>query len=480
MDLPNNNAARALKALKTRLKSSAVLTDAKSLFDAGIDHTRYSFIPQAAIKIGLAADVGEVLKTANEYGVKVSPRGSGTGCSGGALAQRGGWVIDLSALKSIKIDPAAWIAEVEAGAITADVDAAAHPYGLFYPPDPSSHKYSSIGGNIACNAGGLRAAKYGVTRDYVLALEGYLPSGAYVRWGRPIKKFSVGLNMRDLWIGSEGLLGIVTKAWLKLAKRPEAVKTYMFLYDGELAAISAVQDILQGGTMPAILEFMDSETVACARRYCESLAVKEGFSALLVQLDGAPSEIAAAEPKLLESARKRAVSFKTAASGAEAEALWSMRRKCSQAMYEIADSKLSQDIVLPLGSTAEFFEFFKRDGKECGIPTPTFGHAADGNYHIHAMYKGADSLQTKAARGIMDRAILKAVALGGAVSGEHGIGILKTHYMKYQHSAAELEAMRAVKRALDPNDILNSGKVLEEFDIGSAMPLKDVHLPWDK
>ncbi len=470
---------RALSALAARLKNSEIRTDAESLFFAGIDHSRYAFTPQAVVKIGAAEDVGELLKLANELRVNVSVRGGGTGAAGGALPNLGGWVLDLSALKSIEIDASSWMAKAGAGAITADIDAAAGEHGLFYPPDPSSHKFSSIGGNIACNAGGLRAAKYGVTRDYVLAIEGYLPTGEFVRWGRPLRKFSAGLNMRDLWVGSEGLLGVVTAAWLKLLKRPQAVKTFLFFYADDASALKNVGEILSAGVMPSIMEFMDAQTLFCARAHSHGTEIKEGMSALLVQLDGSLDEIKKDEEALIDAANARAVIHSSADGAEQAEGLWFMRRKCSQSMYALGDSKLSQDIVLPIAKAAEFLEFFRKIGDERNIPTPTFGHAADGNYHIHAMYNGADSAQTAAAREVMDMGTLRAIELGGAVSGEHGIGLLKTRYMKHQHSRAELDAMRAVKKALDPNNILNAGKVLEDFDISSVMPLKNIKLPWD-
>ncbi len=473
-------AKEGLAELKNVLLGSKIETSEDKLFFEGIDHSRYFFRPDAAVFIKDAEDVGRVLKVANKYGVCVSVRGRGTGCSGGSLPHRGGWVLDLSALDDIKIDASAWVAEVGAGAVTADIDKAAGECGLFYPPDPSSHLYCSIGGNIACNAGGLRAAKYGVTRDYVLALEGYLPSGEFARGGRPLRKFSAGLNLRDLWIGSEGLLGVVTKAFLKLAKRPEKTRTYLFAPPDAKSAFGCVSAMLRAGVMPSILEFMDAQSCVCAAKYCSELSFGNGRTVLLAELDGSDEQIDSAERDMLFAASKYAPAPLIARDGAEAERLWLIRRKCSQSMYEIADSKLSQDIVLPPDKTAEFFEYFDSIGRRHGVATPTFGHAADGNYHIHAMYFGSDAASAAAARRVMDLAIEKCISLGGAVSGEHGIGILKSRYMALQHSPAELEAMRAIKRALDPNNILNPGKVLEPFDLEGVSPLKGVHLPWDK
>ena len=481
MDLSGRDSnGAALAELRGSLKNSRVETSEENLFFESIDHSRYFFRPEAAIVIGDSRDVGTVLKLANKYGVCVSVRGRGTGCSGGALPQKGGWVLDLSGLSKISINASTWVAEVGAGAITADIDKAAGEYGLFYPPDPSSHLYCSIGGHIACNAGGLRAAKYGVTRDYVLALEGYLPNGEFVRFGRPLRKFSVGLNLRDLWIGSEGLLGVITKAFLKLARRPEKTRTYLFFPPNSKAAFRCVSAILRARVMPSILEFMDSQSCACAKKYCPEASFADGSTVLLAELDGSEAQIDSAEAEMLSAAANYAPPPEIAKTSADAQKLWAIRRKCSQSMYEIADSKLNQDIVLPSDRAEEFFDYFNSIGRDNNVATPTFGHAADGNYHIHAMYFGSNPKSAAAARFVMDKAVAKCVSLGGAVSGEHGIGILKSRYMSLQHSPAEIEAMRAVKRALDPNNILNSGKVLEPFNLDGIYPLKGVRLPWDK
>ncbi|MGB0258993.1 MAG: FAD-binding oxidoreductase, partial [Coraliomargarita sp.] len=258
--------ANALRALKRKLPGR-VSTQQDDLFRVSLDNLRLSFLPEAVVTAQEPADVGAMLKIANKYGVPVTARGAGSSATGSAVPLFGGWVIDLSKLTSIQIDPVARMATVGAGVVTADLQAKVEAKGLFFPPDPSSKKYSTIGGNIACNAGGMRCVKYGVTRDYVLGLEGFLADGSPVKWGLPLKKYVSGLNLKDLWIGSEGTLGIVTSANLRLIAKPEKRWTGMFAFKNENAALKAVVGLLKSGLEPSILEFLDRQSVTCAETY---------------------------------------------------------------------------------------------------------------------------------------------------------------------------------------------------------------------
>jgi len=255
--------AKAIASLKRKLPGR-VFTDDESCFRASLDNLRLSFAPDAVVKVREAADVGVVLKLANKFEIPVTARGAGSSATGSAVPLHGGWVLDLSGLNQIEIDPVARIARVGAGAITAEFQAQAEALGLFYPPDPSSKKYTTLGGNIACNAGGMRCVKYGVTRDYVLGLEGFLADGSPFKFGLPLKKYVSGLNLRDLLIGSEGTLGVATSAAIKLIPKPDKRWTGMFAFKSEAAALKTVVALFKAGHSPSILEFLDRQSVGCA------------------------------------------------------------------------------------------------------------------------------------------------------------------------------------------------------------------------
>ena len=461
-------------------RADCVRMDAHSRFSASLDNLRLSFMPDAVIQVQAAAEVGEVLKIAHQYAVPLTARGAGSSTTGSAVPVKGGWVLDLSCLDTVSIDPLARIATVGAGVVTADLQARAETLGLFYPPDPSSKKYSTIGGNIACNAGGMRCVKYGVTRDYVLGLEGFLADGSPVQLGLPLKKYVSGLNLRDLWIGSEGTLGIVTGASLRLIAQPEARWTAMFAFETEDAALQAVVGLLQAGIQPSILEFLDRQSVGCAERYT-GRAVFAGHSRaaiLLIEVDGTPAEVWDQREALLGFMATRAQAHREARTEPEAEELWQVRRTCSQSMFAIADTKLNEDVVVPLHQQAELIRYTLELKRELGLATPTFGHAGDGNLHVHIMYHRDNASEAKRAQAGIRQLMQKVVELGGVITGEHGIGLAKSPFMDLQHSTAEIAAMRAVKQALDPKGILNPGKMFEPFEVWDHRPVQ-VKLPWD-
>lgn len=466
----------AILRIKNAIGGGKVLTDRKSLLEASIDNSRYSFLPDAVVKAESGDDISKTLKIANEEKIFVCPRGAGSGCCGAALPVFKGIVLDLSAINFIEIDPTSWTAHVGAGAINSDIDKTAAKYGLMYPPDPSSKNYSTIGGNIACNAGGLRAAKYGVTRDYVAAITAYLADGSKMELSRPLRKFAVGMNLKDLFIGSEGSLGVIAEAHLKLIKRPPFKQTTLAAFLHDNAAFECVQKILQANIMPSVLEFMDAQSVAAAAKFKGKNMEKSAM--LLIELDGEKEEVKSSQKSLEKILSTLSSGFETAD---DAEPLWELRRCCSSAMFLLNNSKLNQDIVLPIPKTVEFFDYFKDLGSESGLQTPTFGHAADGNYHIHFMYDGSDAKQKQKAFIAMQKAVEKTVELGGAISGEHGVGITKSKYMNLQISDAEFCVMKKIKNALDPNGILNPQlRYTSQVDISKYAQNKDIKLPWDK
>lgn len=472
--------AAATSLLKRRLGAGVVMTDDASLTAASFDSVKIPFRPEAVIHVRREKDVGVVLALANKYRVPVTTRGRGTTLTGAATPVRGGWVLDMLALKTIAIDNEAGMARVGAGAKVADIQHAAGTKGWFYPPDPSSKEYCTIGGNIACNAGGMHGGKYGVTRDFVVALRGFLPTGEFVEWGTATKKFSAGFNMRDLWIGSEGMLGVVTGAVLKLIPQPGERWTLLTSFSNETAALKAALDLFRARVQPAICEFLDRDSVLCAERATGQsvFAGQSGRPVLLIELAGSKAEVREQRAVVLAWAGQHATAFRAARSRAEAEQLWAVRRKCSGAMFELGDAKLNEDIVVPMRNYVKFARFLERLKRESGLSIPTFGHLADGNLHVNIMYHKAVPAECRMAEKTVKRLMETVVALGGAISGEHGIGLAKSPFLRIQHSPAQVRAMQAVKTALDPRGVLNPGKMFEVFEVWKHARL-EIRLPWD-
>ncbi len=466
--------------MKRSLGSGVVRTDPESLREASFDSSKIAFPVAAAVFPRNRADLAKVLALANRARVPVTVRGRGTSLTGSASPVRGGWVVDLHHWDKVKVDAQSGLAQVEAGATVAAIQAAAEAKGWFYPPDPSSKKYCTIGGNIACNAGGMHGGKYGVTRDFVLALKGFLPTGEFVEWGTPTKKFSAGFNLRDLWIGSEGMLGIVTDATLKLIPKPEERWTLLVSFKTEPDAFRAVLSLFALRIQPAICEFLDRYSVDCAEK-ATGQSVFEGQSGrpvVLLELAGGKAEIRAQKKLLLAWARSHGIAHRAARTRSEAESLWEVRRSCSGAMFKLGDSKLNEDIVIPMGKYLSFARFLEKLRKESGLPIPTFGHLGDGNLHVNIMYHKGLPSERRAAQKAVNLLMKTVVALGGAISGEHGIGLAKTPFLRLQHPPAAVKAMRAVKDALDPKGILNPGKMFEIFRVWES-PRLEVRMPWD-
>lgn len=476
---PMEDFSAATAALRAALGENVVRTDSQSRFAASFDNTKISFLPDAVVFPRDESDIAETLRRANAERVPVTVRGAGTGTTGAAAPICGGWVVSFAHWNSLEIDPAALTATVQPGVITQKISDAAAEFGLFYPPDPASVKHCTIGGNIATNAGGLHAAKYGVTRDYVLALEGFLPTGEKVRWGGAVKKYVSGYNLRDLWIGSEGMLGIVTKAVLRLAPLPQARHTFLCAFPSDADALRAAQTLLSSRVVPAVCEFLDALSVAGAERLADKHFFEKPSAVLLVEVDGDAQSVPAQAERVRSWARGNASEFRETADASEAESLWEVRRICSQAMFLIADSKLNEDIVVPAKSFVPLLDAMRKITEETGLATPIFGHVADGNLHVHVMYHRGDVRERSAAQVAIRSVMETVVALGGVITGEHGIGLAKSPFLAIQHSSAEIAAMRAVKRALDPNNILGRGKMFEAFNIWDCEPVK-VALPWDK
>ncbi len=474
------NFSAATRRLRRRLGDAVVLVDAKSREAASYDSGRISFVPAAVIKPRKAEDVGTALKLANELKVPVTPRGRGTTLMGSATPVKGGWVLDTTRLNRIRVDAEAGFAHVQAGAVVSKVQDKAESLGWFYPPDPSSRSYCTIGGNIACNAGGMHGGKYGVTRDFIIALKGYLPTGEYVEWGTATRKFAAGFNLRDLWIGGEGMLGVVTDAVLRLIPQPATRWTLLTSFEDEISAFRAARSLFGLRLQPAICEFLDRYSVSCAEGAMGTTIFpgQWGRPVMLLEFAGSEAEVKDLKSAVLTWAKEHAVGHRVARNRSEAESLWAVRRKCSGAMFEMGDAKLNEDVTVPLATYEKFARFLDRLRKSSGLSIPTFGHLGDGNLHVNIMYHQADPDECVRVEDAVQALMEKVVSLGGAISGEHGIGLAKTPFLRLQHSEAEIGAMQSIKRALDPEGILNPGKMFEVFEMWKQ-PKVDVKFPWD-
>ncbi|MFO7726609.1 MAG: FAD-linked oxidase C-terminal domain-containing protein [Oceanipulchritudo sp.] len=484
----------ANRILLDRLGNTQVSTDCDDRYQASMDNLRYSRLPSARIRPTDEDAVRQVLELANSHRVPVTARGAGSATTGASTPLEGGWVLDFAGWKAVHIDPVARMAFVQPGVTLSELDAAAASHGLSYPVDPGSRTYATVGGSIATNAGGMRGAKYGVTRDYVLSLEGFLPDGAFVRWGANLKKFSAGYNIRDLWVGAEGTLGIITGAVLRLIPRPEVQSTCLAVFPTSREALLCSRQILLSGASPSALEFLDSLTVGSTfafwerkdpetlRKVPDCLRKWNGKSpppaVLLIEFDGDQNSVDQALKRLLRIVSRHSADWATAIDLRTADLLWKVRKACSQAMFELGPRKLNEDVVLPFDSQEALLHYLQEVQQETGLPTPTFGHAADGNFHTHIMYDDADPLMCEAARKAVALLMRKVIELGGAISGEHGIGLAKSPFFALQHSEAEIGVMKAVKKALDPHNILNPGKFWEPSEPWH-FPRETVSLPWD-
>ena len=477
---PNRRKKGTSELLKS-LVPRKVYREGDRKFMASFDSSKLFFEYDALIRARSEKDVQTSLRLANRHGIPVTTRGAGTSLTGSASPVNGGWVLDTSPMKRILIRKEKSMAIAQPGAVVGVLQKKAEEEGLFYPPDPSSLKYCTVGGNIACNAGGMRCAKYGVTRDFVVALEGFLPNGEKVTWGGEYKKFATGYNVRDLWIGSEGTLGVITNAVLKLLPKPESTWTSVVAFSSEKRALRAVRSMLKSGLTPSILEYLDQESVYCAEEIAGIRLFKEvgGKPLLLIEFDGSPSELRRAKRSVKKWADDWALAFKAARNENEAGNLWEVRRKCSGAMFALGNDKLNEDIVVPLESQLKLSDEIKRLRNTWKLPMPTFGHAADGNFHVNIMFDRADSEESSRAEGAVNDLMRTVVRLGGTISGEHGIGLAKSPFLGIARSEAEIGAMLAIKNALDPQGILNPGKVFYPYEVWDETPI-NVPLPWDK
>jgi glycolate dehydrogenase FAD-linked subunit len=448
--------------LRELLGSECVSDDPKTLAEHSGDKWFAEHVPEAVGFASSTSDVSKLLQFASREKIPVTARGGGFGYVGGCVPARGGIVLSLIRMNRImEISFADAVAIVQPGVFTADLKAAARAQKLFYPPDPASMKDCTIGGNVATNAGGPRCLKYGVTRNYVIGLEVVLTNGEVLRTGGSVHKNKTGFDLIGLFVGSEGMLGVVTEIALRLLPLPPARSTLSAAFATAAQAAEAVQAIFAAGFLPSSLEIADHFTLDAARRDLGEMVVPAGNAHLLVDLDGQEESVrseAAAIRELLET--RKANALQTAIGEADCEKLWALRREFSNSLRATGLNKLNEDVVVPRSHLVDLMEFAERLQTKHGFPIACFGHAGDGNIHVNIM---ADRYNRDAAvREKVDRALddlfKQVLAWGGVITGEHGIGLAKKRWWPDATSDVARELHHKLKQILDPDGILNPGK----------------------
>lgn len=423
--------------------------------------------PEAVVFADSARTVSRVMQFACRHRIPVTLRGGGVGYVGGCVPVKGGIALSLARMNRIRrLSAEAGIAMVEPGVITADVQAAARRIGMFYPPDPASLNDSTIGGNIATNAGGPRCLKYGVTRHYVLGLEVVLPTGEIACVGGSTHKNKTGFDLVGLFVGSEGLLGTVTRATLRIIPHPPARACISAGFAEERHAARAVIEILSHGFLPSALEIADRFTLEAARRAFQShpdqhalQSLLQGHAHLLVELDGHRSAVESESRRVAALLRKNgARSIERGAGDRACDRLWSLRRGFSPALKTLGGRKINEDITVPRDRLVDLFEFTRRLRKRHGLLVACFGHAGDGNIHVNIMLDPADPAQVAAGERATDELFRRVLAWGGAITGEHGIGIAKKKWWPLAVDHTVFRLHERLKALLDPAGILNPGK----------------------
>ena len=451
---------RHLRRLKAVLPKGELVLTPQTLQEYASDKWFAAQRPDAVALPRSVKSISAILRFANHHKIPVTARGAGHGYVGGCVPVYGGIVLSLERLNRIReINAVDFVAVVEPGVITQKLQQAVEKRGLFYPPDPASRANNFIGGNIATNAGGPRCLKYGVTRDYVLGLEIVLADGTLVRVGGRTHKNKTGFDLTRLFVGSEGLLGVITEATLKLIPLPPFRACLAIGFDSMQNAIRALQAILSAGFLPSALELADEFTLAAAYQRTKSRRLRDCRAHLIVELDGQVKSVRQELPVLAHIIRRQQPLFLEHGLGAaQCEEIWKIRREFSYALRDTGLTKLNEDIVVPRSRLSDLFRFAAKLQKKHGLPVACFGHAGDGNIHTNVMVDFNRAGAARQAEAALDELFAQVIAWGGAISGEHGIGLAKKRWWSRAVSPEVRELHRVVKRALDPRNILNPGK----------------------
>ena len=427
------------------------------------DATRKVFKPDAVLFPKDENEVSKILAYCNDNLLPVIPRGAGSGFTGGALAVSGGVIISFEKHmnKILEIDLENMVAVVQPGVINMDLQKKVEKLGLFYPPDPASQTYSTIGGNLAENAGGMRASKYGITKDYVMALRAVLPNGKIIRAGKKTIKDVAGYNLVGILTASEGSLAVITEITLKLIAKPKLKKTAFGVFKSVNEAMNAVYKTLSSGVKPVAMEFLDNLSIKAVEENFHKGLPKDAGAILITDVDGDLEISLDKDLEIIEKVFKEngCFNFIIAKDEKESNDLWFSRRNCSQAITCYGSLKINEDITVPRSKLPALLEKINEVSKKYDVLIPCFGHTGDGNVHTNVMVDKNNEDEVKKGYAAIEEIFKITIDLGGTLSGEHGIGISKAPYMKLAFSNAEMELFRAIKKAFDPNNILNPNKM---------------------
>jgi len=459
--------AAILNELRAAIGVERVSTDPAELTVYAYDGAWAEARPAVVLHPVETQHVAAILRIADRERIPVVPRGAATGLAGGAVPIEGGWCLNLARMnRLLDISVADSVAVVQPGVVTATLQTEVEKRGLFYPPDPASLHMCTIGGNVSTNAGGPRCLKYGVTADYVLGLEVVLPGGRVLRTGRRTIKDVAGYNLKQLFAGSEGTLGVITEITLRLIPRPAAQLTALAAFPKLSAACEAVGQILASGIVPLVTELMDQSVVRAVDQFQRSRSIEarlplDAGALLLVAVDGdrdqVERDIDAIASALLTSG---ASEVRRAKDAAEAEALWEARRSVNPALIRLAHDRLGEDIVVPRGRIPHMAQAIQQIARRHDLTIAVFGHIGDGNLHPTILCDRRDAAMLKRVQAAANAIFDAALELGGSITGEHGVGLVKIDHARHALDPVALEAMRSIKRVFDPNNIMNPGKKL--------------------
>ena len=459
MNLTNED----INYFKSIVGEENVYTDKAHKRAYSYDATRESYEPDAVIFPRNEEDISKILKYCNEKKIAIVPRGAGSGFTGGALPVNGGITLAMEKYmnKILELDLENMLVVVQPGVINRDLQRYVEEHGLFYPPDPASQDYSTIGGNVSENAGGMRAAKYGLTKDYVMALKAVLANGDIIRAGKKTIKDVAGYNTAGILIASEGTLAVITEITLKLLPKPKFVKSYMGIFPDVKSAMNAVFKSLASGANPVAMEFLDSLVVKAVQEKLGVDLPSDAGALLIGDVDGNVIEEVDFQLETLQKSFEEngAIGFEVAEEQSKRDELWRARRGASQSITIYGSKKLNEDISVPRSCLPEALEEIYKIGEKYNFVVPCFGHAGDGNIHVNVMVDGSNPKEIEEGHKAIREIFKLVVDMEGTLSGEHGIGLSKAEFMDIAFSQEELNLFKRIKEAFDPNGILNPGKM---------------------
>lgn len=448
---------------KNLLGDENVYDDKAHLIAYSYDATKNRYEPDGVLFPRNEDDVSQILKYCNNHKIIITPRGAGSGFTGGALPANGGVILafEKHMNKILEIDLENMVARVQPAVINKTLQKKVEEVGLFYPPDPASQEYSTLGGNVSENAGGMRAAKYGITKDYVMALRAVLPNGEIIRAGKKTIKDVAGYNIAGILIASEGTLACITEITLKLISKPKLSQTAMGVFDSVNEAMNAVYKTMANGVTPVAMEFLDNLSIrAVEEKFHKNLPIDAG-AILITDVDGdldiqIQNQLDIIKDTFIKNGCKE---FKVAQNRQESDDLWFARRNASQSITIYGSKKLNEDITVPRSKLPSLLEEIDKISKKYHVKVPCFGHTGDGNVHTNVMVDGSNEEELKRGHQAIEEIFKATVKLGGTLSGEHGIGLSKAPFMHLAFTDSEMELFNSIKKAFDPNNILNPFKM---------------------